>query len=475
MDMRSECGKQGAAPSRKKRCKRRARRPRHGASNRQTQVASNHITPSSARPEHGRFLPMKLPHLERRPELDALRGLFLVWMTLTHLPTKFATFVNQPIGFVSSAEGFVFVSALLVGRLYLREWLENAQNARRKLWRRSLKIYGYHLIMLALAFTVAASFAVHTRKTAILNLLNFYLAHPVVAIVGSVLLLYCPPLLDILPMYVTFLFFTPLVLAAAVRFGWRWIIVASGFVWLLAQFGLRDAVHNWTVHVTHLNIPLQETGAFNLFAWQALWVVGLWVGARTAMNEPILRRVPGWAAAFACGLCVFFMGIRHGWLGPHMTQQVLDAQLDKWKIGPLRVLNLASFSLVLYWLRRYLLRIVAIEPFLTLGKASLRVFCTHIFFVFAGLALLYGDVDYTDGVPQLHGLTAIALLAVTFSVLMIVAVNEARKKRAARLKRQQESGGAIPVSIERAGGRTHPIDAAGKQQVIGEPGELRST
>ena len=29
---------------------------------------------------------MHLPKLERRPELDALRGLFLVWMTLTHLP-----------------------------------------------------------------------------------------------------------------------------------------------------------------------------------------------------------------------------------------------------------------------------------------------------------------------------------------------------------------------------------------------------
>ena len=35
---------------------------------------------------------MKLPHLERRPELDALRGLFLVWMTLTHLPTRFSDF-----------------------------------------------------------------------------------------------------------------------------------------------------------------------------------------------------------------------------------------------------------------------------------------------------------------------------------------------------------------------------------------------
>jgi hypothetical protein len=65
---------------------------------------------------------MKLPRLERRPELDALRGLFLVWMTLTHLPYALQRlYTNQPIGFVSAAEGFVFISALLVGRIYMRD------------------------------------------------------------------------------------------------------------------------------------------------------------------------------------------------------------------------------------------------------------------------------------------------------------------------------------------------------------------
>ncbi|MGA3031796.1 MAG: hypothetical protein ABSD70_00835 [Terracidiphilus sp.] len=29
---------------------------------------------------------------------------FLVWMTLTHLPTRFSDFVDSPVGFVSSAE-----------------------------------------------------------------------------------------------------------------------------------------------------------------------------------------------------------------------------------------------------------------------------------------------------------------------------------------------------------------------------------
>src|SRR5579863_5491517 len=192
---------------------------------------------------------MHLPKLERRPELDALRGLFLVWMTLAHLPTRFSDLVNQPLGFISSAEGFVFISALLIGRLYFRDLVRDPGAVRSLLWRRSLKIYGYHLLMLALAFTVVAEIAVHSHKAALTNLLSFYLAHPFVAIAGSVLLLYCPPLLDILPMYVTFLAFTPIVLTAAVRFGWKWILFASCTVWLLAQFGLRDIVHNWLVHV----------------------------------------------------------------------------------------------------------------------------------------------------------------------------------------------------------------------------------
>src|SRR5712664_963427 len=110
------------------------------------------------------------------PELDALRGLFLVWMTFTHMPTRFSDFVNQPFGFVSSAEGFVLLSAVLVSRVYLRDAREDESGLRGKLWRRTWKIYSYHLLMLAFAFTVAAAFAVRTHRPALYNLLDFYLA-----------------------------------------------------------------------------------------------------------------------------------------------------------------------------------------------------------------------------------------------------------------------------------------------------------
>jgi len=375
---------------------------------------------------------MKFPKLPRRPELDALRGLFLVWMTLTHLPTHFSDLVNQPFGFVSSAEGFVFLSALLVARLYIHQALVDEAGLRIKLWRRSLKIYGYHLLMLALAFTLAAGLAVTTHRTAIYNLLNFYIAHPFVAIAGSVLLIYCPPLLDILPMYVIFLAGSPLLLSAAVRWGWNRILAASLAVWLLAQFGLRELVHDVVVHVTLLPIPLQETGAFNLFAWQWVWIAGMWLGAKSAEGTLPLRRVSGRFVALSAAVCAFFIAVRHEWfhwldrfagLGSRLTQQGLGMMLDKWNIGPLRLLNLVCFTIVLYWLRKPVLRLVAIEPFLALGKASLEVFCAHVFFVFFGLALLYGEVT------QLHGYVAIALLIFTFTGLILIALREVRRRR----------------------------------------------
>lgn len=375
------------------------------------------------------------PRLERRPELDALRGLFLVWMVLTHLPTRFSDFVNQPLGFVTSAEGFVFVSALLVGRLYIRDLVSDPATVRAKLWKRSLKIYSYHLVMLLIAFTLVAEIAIHTHKAALVNLLNFYLAHPFVAIVGSVLLLYCPPLLDILPMYVTFLFLTPLVLWGAVKWGWKWILAGSGLIWLLAQFGLRDVVHNWIVHLSHLQIPLQETGAFNLFAWQAVWIVGLWLGARSAMDTVPLNKIPGWLAAVAGAVCVAFIGIRFGWLGPHLTVQALGMKLDKWQIGWVRVINLVAFTICAYWSRKYVLKLIHREPFLTLGMASLRVFCAHIVFVFFGLLMLYGDFN-SDGLDQLHGIPAITLLAGTFISLFILARREVRGKKLAKERRR---------------------------------------
>jgi hypothetical protein len=379
--------------------------------------------PSSPQPRSNGAV-LQRPHLTRDPELDAFRGLFLVWMTLTHLPTRMSDLVNEPFGFVSSAEGFVFLSALLVGQVYTQHALKNNGSLLRTLWKRALKIYAYHVSLLLLAFTFAAAFAVIRHRIALENLLDFYIAHPAVAVVGSLLLIYCPPLLDILPMYVIFLLASPFAFSIAARRGWRPVVACSTLIWLLAQFHLRIWVHTAVVHITHLPIPLQESGAFNLFAWQWIWIIGMWVGARSREGHIPLRHVPQWGRWVAGVVCVFFLGVRHSWWGPALTPESLGVMLDKWQVAPLRLLNLIAFFIVAYGLRSAVRWVISHEPFITLGSASLEVFCAHLLFVFVGLALLYGEV------PQLHGIYALALLAITFLGLIYVAQRQVRRKRA---------------------------------------------
>jgi len=104
----------------------------------------------------------------RRTELDAVRGLMLVWIALTHLPTSASTYVNQPFGFVSAAEGFIFLSALFTGRIYFRMAEHDGYwPMTRKLWSRTLRLYVYHALLLAFGASQSSRFLFPGRRKAI--------------------------------------------------------------------------------------------------------------------------------------------------------------------------------------------------------------------------------------------------------------------------------------------------------------------
>src|ERR1700716_1885199 len=165
----------------------------------------------------------------RRLELDALRGLMLVWITLTHLPTEASTYVNQPFGFVSAAEGFIFLSALFTGRIYDRMAQHDGYAPMTKrLWSRTLRLYGYPALLLAFVFLVAVPIASRGNRPGLHNLLDFYfMAGAKQSITEAVMLIYRPPLLDILPMYIIFLVFTSIALLLARRIGWKPIFLGA--------------------------------------------------------------------------------------------------------------------------------------------------------------------------------------------------------------------------------------------------------
>ena len=357
---------------------------------------------------------LKVMSTGRRLELDAMRGLMLVWIALTHLPTAASSWVNQPFGFVGAAEGFIFLSALFTGRIYFRIAERDGYPAmERKLWARIFRLYGYHVLLLAFAFLVAVPIAAHGNRPGLHNLLDFYFnAGPKQAVTEAALLIYRPPLLDILPMYIMFLFFTSIAVPLARRIGWKAILWTSFAFWVLAQFGFRAAEHTFMMRYIPTRIPLNEMGSFDLWAWQFLWFVGVWLGVRWAQDtlpiESWAKRAAIPASVIALACFIMRRKIAHG-----LQLGAFEFLFDKWHLGPVRMLDFAAVAALLILSQR-VTKAAAVRPLVLLGQSSLQVFCVHLLFCFAGLTLL-GNASMLSGWRQ------VGLLTVTFTGMLITA------------------------------------------------------
>jgi hypothetical protein len=359
--------------------------------------------------------------MKRRIELDAARGAMLVWMTLTHLPTLLTPWVNQPFGYISASEGFIFLSALFTGLIYFRLLERNGAGAMTgKLFLRALRLYRYHVVLLFAAFMVVARFAISGHNQNLYNLLDFYFAAgPARAIVDALLLVYRPPLLDIIPLYLIFLLLSPLTLIVAVKVGWRFILGGSFAIWLLAQFGLRQALYGLAAHHLGLRIPLNEMGAFNLWAWQFMWVLGMWCGVRWAKGDlPVekwARRAWIPAAFVATALLTVRYTEVHGF-----NLAAWSILFDKWHLGAARLVDFAAIATLLIRFQS-VVKPLAVRPLVLLGQASLQVFCAHFVFCFLGLGLM-------GGADRIFGWAQLALIVGTFAALLLVAKIFARRE-----------------------------------------------
>jgi hypothetical protein len=351
----------------------------------------------------------------RRLELDAVRGLMLVWITLTHLPTFASAYVNQPFGFVSAAEGFIFLSALFTGRIYFRMAQHDGYRSMTlKLWMRTLRLYGYHALLLAFAFMVAVPIASRGNRPGLHNLLDFYfLAGPRQAVMEAALLVYRPPLLDILPMYIIFLIFTSVALVLAPRIGWGSIFGSAVTVWFCAQFGFRYAEHSFMSRFIPTRIPLNEMGSFDLWAWQLLWISGIWLGVRWAQNDLPIDLWAKRAVIPAAVIASLAFEMRHA-ISQGMALGKYEFLFDKWHLGPLRLLNFAAVAALLVFSQN-LVKPLAVRPLVLMGQSSLQVFCVHLLCCFGGLTLL-GNASMLSGWKQL------ALLIGTFFAMLATAV-----------------------------------------------------
>jgi hypothetical protein len=356
----------------------------------------------------------------RNDGLDALRGLFLVLMTLTHMPTSLQSALGQPFGLVSAAEGFVLLSAFLAGQVYLRRGLRQGFAAmRRSLWSRAAVVYRHHLGLFGFGISMVLVLGMVNERDAVTNLFTQYLAQPLTSAAAALALLYQPPLLDILPMYVLFLLLSPWVLEYARRHGWGGPLVASLVIWAAALLGLRasvyDAVMAWT------GIPMHATGAFNLFAWQFLWVIGLWLGTARTLGDPAPMATTRRTVVLVGLLAASFLAWRHVGgqvpfgLTPDGAPAAANLLVDKWNLGPLRMMNVFALAVLLAAFGPSLARRLPLGGLAHLGRSSLPVFSAHI--ACCLLALACFGAPTPDGTLWLDA----ALIAGSLGVMIVVA------------------------------------------------------
>jgi hypothetical protein len=264
------------------------------------------------------------------------------------------------------------------------------------------------------------------------------MAGPKRSIIEALLLIYRPPLLDILPMYIIFLMFTSGALLLARKIGWMPILWTGLSLWALAQFGLRADAYKVAAKVIPAHIPLNEMGAFDLWAWQFLWIAGVWLGVRWAQNNLPIEKwakrllIPSVLIAAAC--FVLRRAIEHGLhLGP------AEFLFDKWHLGPFRLVDFAAVAMLLI-VSQLLWKFLAVGPLVLMGQSSLQVFCVHLLCCFAGLTLL-GNASMLSGWKQ------IALLTGTFAAMLVTAKVFSKSEAKHERKPKPESAGSTGTQV----------------------------
>jgi hypothetical protein len=349
--------------------------------------------------------------------LDTLRGLLLVVMAINHVPNELQRITDHPFGFMSAAEGFVFMSGLMAGMVYTRRFLQSGITALRDgCLGRARQIYQQHLLIYFCVLALVSVFTLLQGKAPPNAPLQMIL-HPWRAVLVGPLLLSQPSLLDILPFYCAFMLLCPLLILGC-EAGHRFPILAASFgVWLVVNVTSPQA--------PLLNTPTFHSGAFNLFAWQILFVAGVVFGHAKARQQ-VLLAPPTFATVLPiAGLAIVLFAARHAWLQLPLPRETLSWLTNKNNLAPLRFLDTA----LLFWLTHAVLtrwpNALSWRPLAALGRHSLPVFSAHVLVAYVILA--------EPAVFNASKLGQFAGIAILLGAMAVTAIIADRQKKKARL------------------------------------------
>ena len=334
--------------------------------------------------------------IERDLRLDLFRGMGLWMIFLDHIPHDVVAWLTlRNYGFSDAAEFFVFISGYLAGFIYgpiVRGGHFLA--ATKRLVMRAWQMYVAH-IMLFLLFTAQIARTVRKFDNPMyedeFNVHNF-LQHPDVLIGQALSLRYKPVNLDVLPLYISLVLASPLILWCLVRRP-NWTLLGSAVLYVLARW------FDWNF----ASYPPGTTWYFNPFAWQLLFIFAAWCGVGGAAQLQFLIRSRV-VLALAVAWILFALLIVMTWHVPF-----LESLVPKWMIKAiypidktdLDMLRFTHFLALAVVVTRYLprdwkpLTSKWLRPLILCGQHSLPIFCIGVFLSFGAHWIL---MQYTRGV-----------------------------------------------------------------------------
>lgn len=328
----------------------------------------------------------KVPKSKRIVAFDLMRGFFLIVIMIDHIelfPGIFDFLTGKGRLWVSAAEGFFFLSGLLIGMVYRRRLVLGMKYIFKKMWARAATLYivGVGLTFLFLGWVDIGNHA---------------------------------PIKDTLPTPLPWGHLTEQALLMRFTYGWADFLVRFAILMLIAPFVfyLVSKGKWWLALAGSIAVWIFRGEGFTL-AWQLIFNLGIIIGYHWYTIEGWFRNLgdirrrriktgfivttaitftASYASVYVLSLLFHLWGA--GMLPPGLQHVAYNwgnwnhniwNYADKWTMGPLRVLLFFVWFPVLFWfVRKYDYKINRATKGLLelLGRNSLPTYTIHAFIVF---------------------------------------------------------------------------------------------
>ena len=294
--------------------------------------------------------------------LDAIRGFLQLSIFYSHAYGSLtgAWLIHAGWGVSDSSEQFVFLSGFGLGSVFILKQARGGFSAACKdlglrfarLWRMHMLVFmGFGLMVAGLSAWVSAPGW------------SFAFREPLAAALGGAILMYQPPFMGILPLFLFAMATLPAFAWAIGRWGAGGLLLPA-MLYLAAQWAEAD-----------LPGLFGTTFSFHPFGWIPLFMLGAWFGRQALLRGYAIGRNPWLMAGAIALILVGAVMHRSGFLPVGLV--------GKEQLAPLRLLHaLACAYLVavlvprdMAWTRWWIARALAV-----LGRHSLPVFSLGLFF-----------------------------------------------------------------------------------------------